>query len=72
MCVVRQDLEGDWINIVAVLIFCEGQLDELGALQRRSVDRVCPMFLDPRENVREVEERSIVCADRMRERLKGE
>lgn len=69
MCIVCDDLEGDGIDILALLVLCKVQLDQLSAFERLSVDGVGSMLLQPGKNVGEVEDGAIGGADGVLEGL---
>lgn len=72
MCIIRQDLVGNRVDVIALLVLRDGELDQVGAFQRRPIHRIRPMLLNPRQDVCEIEDSSCGCADRMRKWLEGE
>lgn len=72
MCIIRQDLVGHGVDVVAILVLCDSQLNQVRALQRGSVDGIGPMLLDPWQNICEVEECSCRRANRVCKWLEGE
>lgn len=51
MRVVREDLVGDRVDILAVVILREVQLDQVAGLERGPVDGVGAVFLEPGQDV---------------------
>ena len=59
MCIVRNDLEGDRVDIFALLVLREVQLDQFSAFQRLSVNWVSSMLLQPGKDIRQVEDGAV-------------
>ncbi len=72
MGVVRKNLEGHWIHHLPFIILVEMELYQLIRSQRLSSDRIRAMFLQPWENIGNVENGPINGADRMGKRLQGD
>lgn len=56
MRVIRQHLVRDGIDILPRVILGDVQFDQVRALQQTPVNGIRPVFFDPREDVREVED----------------
>ena len=69
MGIIREDLVRDRINVLAIVVLGEVQLDELGAFERRARDRVGAVLLEPGQDVGQVEDGAVGRADWMRKRL---
>lgn len=65
MCIICQNLVGHGVDVVAILVLRESQLNQVRAFQRGPVDGIGPMLLDPWQNICDVEERSCGRANRV-------
>ena len=72
MRIIRQNLIRHRINVLARFILRDVQLDQIGALQRRSIHRVRPALFNPGKNMREFENGARRRAHWMRKRLQRE
>lgn len=72
MGVVGEDLVRDRIDVLIVLILAEGKLNQIAGLQRRAVDGICAMFLEPWQDIGEIEYSASRCTDWVLEWLEGE
>lgn len=59
MGVVGEDLVRDRIDVLIILVLAEGKFDQIAGLQRRAVDGICAMFLEPWQDVGEIENGAI-------------
>lgn len=67
--VVRKGLERDGVDVLARIVLGKVQLDQIRALERRSIYGVRAVLLDPWYNRCQVENRPVRGAHRVRERL---
>jgi hypothetical protein len=70
VCVVGEDLESDRIDVLSIIVLHKLQLDQLRALEWFSINRVCSVLFDPWQDVGEVEDGAVGCADWVFEWLK--
>ena len=71
MGVISENLEGDRVNVVAVIVLGEIELDQLISFDGSPIDWICTVLLYPRNNVLEVKCRSVGGANWVLKGLKG-
>lgn len=69
MGVVGEDLKGDWIHHIPVIVLREMELDEIDLFEWNTRYGVCAMLFQPWQDVDEVEYCSLGTADRVIEGL---
>ena len=70
--IVGEDFVRDGVDILVIVVLCKVEFDKVCRLERRAVDGVRSMLLQPRQDVGEVECRSLVGAHWMLEGLQRE
>lgn len=71
MRVVSEDLERHGIDHLALIVLREIKLNQFGALHRKARDGIGAVFLEPGEDVGEVEDGAVARADGVGEGLEG-
>lgn len=72
MGIIRKDLESHWIHHFPFIVLVEVELYQLIRSQGLTRDRIRAMFLQPWEDIGNVEDCPVNGADGMGERLQGD
>lgn len=72
MGVIRKNLIRDGVDIFAGVVLRDRQLNQIRALERRSVNGIRPVLLNPGQDICEVENRAGLRTDGMLEGLQRE